>query len=73
MLELASYHAIVACVASGTGVAMIPASVLDTVQGAEVRRHRLPRTLSHVVTPLIWREGEQPATLRALRELLRKS
>src|SRR5436305_1127649 len=73
MLELASYHAIVACVASGTGVAMIPVSVLDKVQGAEVRRHRLPRALSHVVTPLIWREGEQPATLRALRELLRKS
>jgi DNA-binding transcriptional LysR family regulator len=72
MLELASYHAIVACVASGTGVALVPESVLDTVQGAPVQRHRLPRAVSHVVTPLVWREGEQPAALRALRDLLRR-
>lgn len=72
VMELASYHAIVACVASGTGVALMPESVLDTVQGAEVRRHRLPRTVSHVVTPLIWRSGEQSGPLLALRELLRR-
>jgi DNA-binding transcriptional LysR family regulator len=70
MLELASYHAIVACVASGTGVALVPASVLDTVHGAQVRQHALPRSVSHVVTPLVWREGEQPPALRALREQL---
>src|SRR6218665_747462 len=29
MLELGSYHAIVACVAAGTGVAIVPAEVLD--------------------------------------------
>jgi DNA-binding transcriptional LysR family regulator len=73
MLELASYHAIVACVASGTGVALMPESVLATVQGAEVRRHKLPRAVSHVVTPLVWRDGEQPPALRALRELLRRA
>jgi len=70
MLELASYHAIVACVASGTGIALVPASVLATVQGAEVREHRLPRAVAQVVTPLVWREGEQSPALRALRELL---
>ncbi|WP_280153418.1 LysR family transcriptional regulator [Piscinibacter sp. XHJ-5] len=70
VLELGSYHAIVACVASGTGIALVPESVLDTVNGAEVRRHRLPRAVSHVVTPLIWRNGEQSAPLLALRELL---
>ena len=32
VLELASYHAIVACVASGTGIALVPESVLDTVR-----------------------------------------
>lgn len=70
VLELGSYHAIVACVASGTGIALIPESVLDTVRGAEVRQHRLPYAVSHVVTPLIWRGGEQSAPLLALRDLL---
>jgi len=70
VMELASYHAIVACVASGTGVALVPQSVLDTVQGAPVRQHRLPREVSQVVTPLIWRSGEQSAALMALREQL---
>jgi len=70
MLELASYHAIVACVASGTGVALVPASVLATVHGAEVRQHRLPPAVAQVVTPLVWRDGEQPPALRALREQL---
>ena len=73
VLELASYHAIVACVASGTGVALVPESVLDIVPGAPVRRHRLPRSVSHVVTPLIWREGEQSAALAALRGQLRRA
>ncbi|HWP86861.1 MAG TPA: LysR substrate-binding domain-containing protein, partial [Burkholderiales bacterium] len=35
VLELSSYHAIVACAASGTGIAFIPRSVLDTVRGAD--------------------------------------
>ncbi|HEX6361532.1 MAG TPA: LysR substrate-binding domain-containing protein, partial [Albitalea sp.] len=73
VLELGSYHAIVACVASGTGVAVVPESVLETVHGAEVRRHRLPRDVAHVVTPIVWRDGEQPAALRALRELLQQA
>jgi DNA-binding transcriptional LysR family regulator len=73
VLELGSYHAIVACVASGTGIALVPASVLATVQGAaDVKQHRLPRDIAHVVTPLVWREGEQSPALRALREMLRK-
>jgi hypothetical protein len=44
--------------------------VLDTVHGAEVRQHRLPPSVSKVVTPLIWRSGEQSAALLALREML---
>ena len=70
VLELASYHAIVACVASGTGIALVPESVLATLQHANVTRHKLPRVRSDVVTPLIWRrDGDTPA-LAALRDLL---
>src|SRR5215210_5613856 len=34
-LELSSYHAIVACVAAGTGIALAPRSVLEVVRGAD--------------------------------------
>ncbi len=70
MLDLGSYHAIVACVGSGTGIALMPESVLDTLPLAAVERHRLPRQHAHVVTPLIWRTEEASRALVALRELL---
>jgi DNA-binding transcriptional LysR family regulator len=69
VLELSSYHAIVACVASGTGIAIVPESVLDTVQSALVRRHELPKVLANVVTPFVWRSGEQIPAVVALRDL----
>jgi len=69
VLELASYHAIVACVASGTGIALVPESVLDTVRHAEVARHALPKVHSEVYTPLIWRAQEPSAAVMALREV----
>jgi hypothetical protein len=51
ILELASYHAIVACVASGTGVALVPRSVLHTLEcSRSVRVHRLPGALARIVT-----------------------
>ena len=70
VLELGSYHAIVACVASGTGIALTPESVLETVQHAAVTRHALPKVHSDVVTPLICLASEQSPALVALRELL---
>ena len=71
VLELSSYHAIVACVASGTGVAIVPQSVLATVQSSRVAVYPLPKVLSDVVTPLIWRSGENTPAVNALRELIR--
>jgi len=70
VLELSSYHAIVACVASGTGVAIVPQSVLATVQSSRVAIYPLPKVLSDVVTPLIWRLGESAPPVNALRELI---
>jgi DNA-binding transcriptional LysR family regulator len=70
ILELGSYHAIVACVAAGTGIALVPESVLETVQHAAVARHALPKVHSEVVTPLVWRASEQSPALVALRGLL---
>ena len=70
VLELGSYHAIVACVASGTGIALVPESVLGTVRHAQVAKHALPKVYANVVTPLIWRAGEEAPMVGALRRLL---
>jgi DNA-binding transcriptional LysR family regulator len=70
MLDLGSYHAIVACVAAGTGVAIVPAAVLDrAVLVASVQRHPLPPRLRANRTHLVW-SGEASAPLRALIDLL---
>jgi DNA-binding transcriptional LysR family regulator len=71
VLDLASYHAIVACVAAGTGIALIPEAVLATFQGPPVLRHRLPAVHADIVTPLVWRAGEVQSALAALQAELR--
>ena len=72
VLELGSYHAIVACVAAGTGVAIVPESVLNTLQDAPVARYPLPKVLGRIVTPLIWRKSEQTVAVTALLNLVRE-
>ncbi|MEJ7930565.1 LysR substrate-binding domain-containing protein [Ramlibacter sp. AN1015] len=70
LLDLGSYHAIVACVAAGSGVGIVPAEVLDhTVLADAVQRHRLPARLRVNRTHLVW-SGEPSVPLRALMELL---
>lgn len=71
VLELGSYHAIVACVAAGAGVAVAPRSVLELLPGGtrEVAVHPLG-ALGAVPTLLIWRRGHYSAALAALREAL---
>jgi DNA-binding transcriptional LysR family regulator len=72
VLELASYHAIVACVAAGTGIAIVPESVLDSLQDAPVARYPLPKVLGRIVTPLIWRKAEPSVAVAALRNLVQE-
>ncbi|MCI0755790.1 LysR family transcriptional regulator [Teichococcus vastitatis] len=70
IMDLASYYAIVACVAAGTGAAIVPAEVLDHVTlGAAVMRHPLPDRLRVNRTHLVW-SGEATAPLQALTALL---
>jgi DNA-binding transcriptional LysR family regulator len=70
VLELNSYHAIVACVASGTGLALVPQSVLDTMPHARVLRHAIPKTHADMTTPLVWRRNEISPPVLALRTLV---
>lgn len=71
VMEFASYHAIVACVAAGSGVAIVPRSVL-AVLGAEqsVRVGALPGAHGRALTQLVWRADDDTPALRALRERL---
>jgi DNA-binding transcriptional LysR family regulator len=72
ILDLGSYHALVACVAAGTGAAIVPAEVLDqVVLGAAVERHPLPTRLRINRTHLVW-SGEASPAMQALVSLLPK-
>ena len=73
VLDLSSYHAIVACVASGTGIAVIPESVLGTMPHAHIAKHPLPRAYAEVTTPLLWRGDDLSPAVIALQEVLRKA
>lgn len=73
VLELASYHAIVACVAAGTGVAIMPRSVLQVVHAeSQVQVLPLPPGIARARTHLVWRSGHRSVALDALREELRR-
>ncbi|MCS6765285.1 MAG: LysR substrate-binding domain-containing protein [Candidatus Protistobacter heckmanni] len=72
VLEFASYQAIVACVAAGTGVAILPRSLLAALRASgEVRIHPLPPRITKNRTHLIWQPGHESLALRSLIHLLR--
>lgn len=69
-LELASYQAMIACVAAGTGFAVVPRSLLLALKSArEVRQHELPARVRHSHTHLVWK-GEPSGALSRLQEML---
>jgi DNA-binding transcriptional LysR family regulator len=60
----------IACVAAGTGFAIVPKSVLTTLNAAEkVKQHTLPPHVSKNRTHLVWR-GEPSRALKGLITLL---
>jgi DNA-binding transcriptional LysR family regulator len=72
VMEYGSYHAITACVAAGSGIAVIPKSVLRAVGAeAQVAVHPLPPSVANARTMLVWRRGHRSAALDALREELK--
>ncbi len=70
VLELGSYHAILACVAAGAGVAIAPRNVLDPSPMAGALSVHDAAGLAPVDTVLVWRRGHASAALAALREAL---
>jgi DNA-binding transcriptional LysR family regulator len=71
ILELGSYHAIVACVAAGTGIAIMPRLMLEAIQAhEELAVFTLPPQVAHSQTGLVWRTGYASVALEALRSEL---
>ena len=72
VMEYASYHAIVACVIAGGGIAVVPRSVLRALRLAtRPTVHELPRDISLARTCLVWREGHRSGALDALQGRLK--
>lgn len=68
VMEYGSYHAIVACAAAGSGIAIVPRSVLRAIHAEDqVMIHPLPPNVAEARTKLIWRRGHQSSALDALR------
>ncbi|WP_338659117.1 putrescine utilization regulator PtrR [Yersinia intermedia] len=71
IMEIQSYHAMLACVASGAGLALIPHSVLALLPGHErVQVHALPADIADTATWLIWRKDAFSPNVRTLKELI---
>jgi DNA-binding transcriptional LysR family regulator len=69
-LEFGSYQGMIACVAAGTGFAIVPKSVLVAVQATEkVTQHALPARISENLTHLVWR-GQPSLALQGLIDQL---
>ncbi len=72
-LEFSSYQAMIACVAAGTGFAIVPVSVLKALRAtADVRQHALPERIRANRTHLVW-QGAPSVALARLIEMLGKS
>ncbi|PIJ50580.1 LysR family transcriptional regulator [Erwinia sp. OLTSP20] len=71
VMEIHSYHAMLACVASGAGLAIMPRSVLELLPGyQQIKIHRLADEFRHAPTLLIWRREAFTPNVQALKTLI---
>jgi DNA-binding transcriptional LysR family regulator len=67
-LEFGSYQAMIACVAAGTGFALVPRSLLVALKAAgDVRQHEVPARVRRNHTHLVWNGSPSPALERLQR------
>lgn len=71
IIEFQSYHAIIACVAAGSGIAVVPRAVLELTRvGQSVTVTALPAGISKTRTHLVWRAQHHSVALEAMKNLL---
>jgi DNA-binding transcriptional LysR family regulator len=62
IIECSSYQAMIACVAAGSGFAVVPKSVLEALRASRsVRQHPLPRRFAHNRTFIAWNGQASPS------------
>jgi DNA-binding transcriptional LysR family regulator len=70
ILEFASYQAMIACVAAGTGFAVVPKSVLEALRATRsIRQHALPKRFALSRTYIVW-SGDPSPSLHGLMSIL---
>lgn len=69
-IEIGSYHALVASVSAGMGLALVPAAVLRGLDSRGLQVQPLPEPWAQQTTWLVTRRGHPSAALRALAEAL---
>lgn len=66
VVEITSYYGMLACVAAGAGICMMPRSLYETLPGGKrVTCHPIEGELGRVETWLTWRRDARSANLRA--------
>jgi DNA-binding transcriptional LysR family regulator len=71
VIEFQSYHAIIACVAAGSGIAVVPRAVYELAHpGKNVTMTALPAKFSRTRTHLVWRQAHHSVILEAMKKLL---
>ncbi|WP_233967547.1 putrescine utilization regulator PtrR [Pectobacterium polaris] len=71
IMEIHSYHAMLACVTSGAGLAMLPYAVLESLPaGTRVQVHELPPDIAAASTWLVWRRDAFGPNVEALKKLI---
>jgi DNA-binding transcriptional LysR family regulator len=73
IFELESYHGMLACVSAGSGLALLPKSMLLSIPHRDsVAVHTLDPAISRVSIHLIWRRGLRSPALTALLGILQQ-
>ena len=71
IIEMSSYHAILACAVAGMGIAFVPRIVLKTLpEPQHLSVHELPAGLNRAQVVLIRRKGAKSPKVSALLEIL---
>ncbi|HSI53234.1 MAG TPA: LysR substrate-binding domain-containing protein [Ramlibacter sp.] len=66
-LEFGSYQAMIACVAAGTGFALVPKSLLAALRASgDVRQHEVPARIRRNHTHLVWHGAPSTALARLI-------